>query len=48
MRTSDAVSPVDPTNILISLVAFIVVYTLLGILDICLLIKYARKGPEEV
>ena len=47
MRTSDAVSPVDPGNILFSLVAFIVVYTLLGILDIFLLIKYARKGPEE-
>lgn len=48
MRTKDAVSPVDPTNILISLVAFCVVYTLLGILDIYLLAKYSRKGPEEV
>ncbi len=48
MRTSDAVSPVPADNILFSLLGFIVVYTLLGILDIYLLIKYARKGPEGV
>ncbi|MDO5537069.1 MAG: cytochrome ubiquinol oxidase subunit I [Desulfovibrionaceae bacterium] len=48
MRTSDAVSPVPADNILFSLVGFAVVYTLLGILDIYLLIKYARKGPEGV
>ena len=47
MRTTDAVSPVSAENIVISLVGFAVVYTLLGILDIFLLIKYARKGPEE-
>lgn len=48
MRTSDAVSPVPADNILFSLAGFIIVYTLLGILDIFLLIKYARKGPEGV
>ncbi len=46
MRTSDAVSPVPVENIAMSLGAFIVVYTLLGILDIYLLRKYAIKGPE--
>ncbi len=48
MRTSDAVSPVPADNILFSLVGFIVVYSLLGIIDIFLLIKYAQKGPEGV
>ncbi len=48
MRTSDAVSPVPAGNIAVSLGAFIVVYSLLGLLDILLIAKYARKGPEEV
>ena len=30
----------------LSLLAFIVIYTALGILDVYLLIKYARKGPK--
>lgn len=46
MRTSDAVSPVPADNVVISLAAFIVVYSLLGILDIYLLRKYAIKGPD--
>ncbi|MBE6442503.1 MAG: cytochrome ubiquinol oxidase subunit I [Desulfovibrio desulfuricans] len=46
MRTSDAVSPVPAENIAVSLGAFIAVYSLLGILDIYLLRKYAVKGPE--
>ena len=48
MRTSDAVSPVPAGNVLFSLIGFIVVYTLLGVLDIWLLRMYACKGPEEV
>ncbi len=48
MRTSDAVSPVPAGNVMISLIAFIAVYGLLGTLDIFLLHKYACKGPEEV
>lgn len=47
MRTTEAASPIPADNIAISLAAFIIVYTLLGILDIFLLIKYARKGPQE-
>lgn len=46
MRTSDAVSPVPASSVAFSLLAFIVVYTALGVLDIYLLIKYARKGPH--
>ena len=46
MRTSDAVSPVPAENVAISLGAFIVVYSLLGLLDIYLLRKYAIKGPD--
>ncbi len=46
MRTTDAVSPVPPGNVAISLVAFIVVYTMLGLIDIYLLRKNAIKGPK--
>ena len=46
MRTTDAVSPVPADNVLISLIAFICVYSLLGILDIYLLRKFAIKGPD--
>lgn len=46
MRTSDAVSPVPASSVATSLVAFCVVYTFLGVLDIYLLRKYAIKGPK--
>ena len=46
MRTTDAVSPIPADNVVISLVAFIGVYSLLGILDIYLLRKFAIKGPD--
>ena len=46
MRTSDAVSPVPTSSVALSLAAFAVIYTALGILDIYLLAKYARKGPH--
>ena len=46
MRTTDAVSPVPASSVTLSLAAFIVVYTVLGVLDIYLLAKYARKGPH--
>lgn len=45
MRTKDAVSPVDPSQVAISLAAFIIVYAFLGIIDIYLLVKYAKQGP---
>lgn len=46
LRTSDAVSPIPASNVGLSILAFTVVYTILGILDIYLLRKYAIKGPE--
>lgn len=46
MRTSDAVSPVPAASVSLSLLAFLVVYSVLGILDIYLLRKYALKGPD--
>ncbi len=48
MKTKDAVSPLAPHQVLISLVAFIVIYTALGVIDFVLLAKYARRGPEKV
>lgn len=45
MRTADAVSPIPASSVAVSLTAFIVVYTVLGLLDIYLLRKYACKGP---
>ncbi len=46
MRTSQAASPLLSSQVLISLIAFIVLYSLLGAADFFLLFKYARKGPE--
>ncbi len=48
MRTVDAVSPLSPSQVLVSLVVFILVYSFLGVVDIYLLAKYAKKGPERV
>jgi len=48
MRTSDAVSPIAGSQVLTSLVAFIVVYGLLGCLGFYLMAKHAMKGPEPV
>jgi len=46
MKTSDAASRVAGSQVGISLAAFIIVYTLLGIACFYLVYKYARKGPE--
>ena len=47
MKTEQAVSPISPFQVLVSLTAFIVVYTALGIIDFYLLAKYAKRGPER-
>jgi cytochrome d ubiquinol oxidase subunit I len=47
MRTSDAVSPLAVSQVGISLVAFILVYSLLGVVDFYLLWKFARLGVVE-
>ena len=45
MATNQAVSPVPGSSIGLSLAAFVVIYTILGVLDIYLLRKNAVKGP---
>ncbi len=47
MKTSDAVSTaINTPQVATSLIAFTLVYTLLGIADFYLLFKFARKGPN--
>jgi len=47
LKTSDAVSKsITPGQVLISFIAFTLLYTALGIVDVYLLSTYAKKGPE--
>lgn len=46
MRTRDAVSPVAASQVAVTLVAFILVYGLLGIAGYYLIYRHATKGPE--
>lgn len=46
MKTKDAVSPVTASQVGISLAAFIVVYTALGVVAFYLVRKFAIQGPE--
>jgi cytochrome bd ubiquinol oxidase subunit I len=46
IRTSDAVSPIATSQVAISLIGFLVVYSLLGIAGFSLIAKYAIKGPD--
>ena len=48
MRTTDAVSPIAVSQVLPSLIAFIGVYTVLGIVAFYLIAAAARKGPAPV
>ena len=48
MKSSDAVSPVMGSQVLISLIAFVLVYSLLGLAAFYLMWKFALKGPEEI
>jgi cytochrome d ubiquinol oxidase subunit I len=47
MRTSDAASPVAASQVWVSLVGFILVYGLLGVIGFYLIAKFAAKGPGE-
>ncbi len=47
MRTSNAHSPIVASQVAVSLLAFIVLYTLLGILAFFLIAREAKKGPEH-
>jgi cytochrome d ubiquinol oxidase subunit I len=46
MKTSDAVSPIAASQVGVTLGAFILVYSLLGVLAFYLMSKFARLGPE--
>lgn len=48
MLTVQGVSPVPESSVAISLIAFIIVYTILGSVAIYLLQRFAKKGPEPV
>jgi cytochrome d ubiquinol oxidase subunit I len=48
LKTTDAVSKsVTATQVLLSLLGFTVLYGFLGVIDIFLLVKYAKKGPDS-
>jgi cytochrome d ubiquinol oxidase subunit I len=47
MPTFLAVSPVPVANVWISLAGFVLFYTVLLVVDLYLMIKYARLGPSE-
>jgi len=48
MKTPDAVSPISTSQVTASLIAFIAVYSLLGAVGIYLMIKNAKKGPQQI
>jgi cytochrome d ubiquinol oxidase subunit I len=48
LKTADGVSKsVTSTQVLLSLIGFTVLYGVLGAVDIYLLAKYAKKGPDS-
>jgi len=48
MKTADAVSKsISTTQVALSLLGFTVLYGVLGAIDIYLLVKYAKKGPDK-
>jgi cytochrome d ubiquinol oxidase subunit I len=47
MRTSDAVSPVQPGQVGGSLAAMFLIYALLGAAGIFLMVRTSRKGPHK-
>jgi Bacterial Cytochrome Ubiquinol Oxidase. len=46
MKTSHAVSPIATSQVAISFVGFILVYSFLGLVAFSLMAKHAKKGPE--
>ncbi|GAM14602.1 cytochrome d ubiquinol oxidase subunit I [Mesobacillus selenatarsenatis SF-1] len=47
MKTSEGVSPIALSQVVFSLAALVIFYTVLLIADVYLIIKYAKKGPES-
>lgn len=46
MRTSDAVSPIAASQVAVSLAAFVLLYSLLGVLAFWLMARHIKAGPE--
>ncbi len=46
LKTAEAASPIAGIQVLLSLIGFIAVYGLLGVLGFYLIVKYVKKGPE--
>ncbi|MEO5626541.1 MAG: cytochrome ubiquinol oxidase subunit I, partial [Dokdonella sp.] len=44
--TALGVSSVTAAQVLTSLIGFVVFYTALAVVDVILMLKYARKGPD--
>jgi cytochrome d ubiquinol oxidase subunit I len=42
-----AVSPIPAANVALSLTGFVVFYSVLAVIDVYLLRKYIRRGPEQ-
>ena len=48
LKTSDAVSKsISVTQVYVSLLGFTILYGCLGVIDIYLLSKFAKKGPDD-
>lgn len=48
MKTSDAVSPIAGSQVLLTLVGFILLYGLLGAVGIYLMSRHVKQGPSEI
>ena len=48
LRTNQAASPIEGSQVAVSLAAFIIVYTLLGFVAFFLMARHAKNGPEPV
>jgi cytochrome d ubiquinol oxidase subunit I len=46
MKTAEGVSPVSAAQVAVSLIAFTLVYLILGIVAFSMIARYARKGPR--
>lgn len=47
MKTGQAASPISPVQVFVSLVAFIVIYAMIGITAFWLMAAAVRKGPDQ-
>ena len=48
LRTSEAVSNIATSQVFVSLIAFIILYSLLGLAAFVLMSKIARQGPSDI